>query len=316
MGEVARSSVLLTARRIRWDAAGVPVYGYRCEPGAPPVNVVRTHDPGSGLRRHEHAHDFVVLVLVEKGTGSVQVNRRRIELRPADLVIVGPGASVDPGSLASDAVEGRAVTFPPEVVTGGSDLISFVGGIGDRAHRVPVPEHRRAAVLARFADVERELTERPDGWTEAVVAHLTLLLIEVARIAPADPAMRVDPLLAAVLAVIDERYGEALAVADVAAVVGLSPGHLSTVVRRRSGRTVQTWIAERRMHEARRLLAETDLPVQEVAARIGIPDASYFIRRFRRVHGRTPLQWRRAGGHLVPTMQRAMPGTPTSSPSA
>jgi AraC-like DNA-binding protein len=67
-------------------------------------------------------------------------------------------------------------------------------------------------------------------------------------------------------------------------------------VRRRTGRTVQEWIIERRMVEARELLAETDLPVGEVARRVGIPDAGYFSRLFSRAHGGTPRQWRAGQG--------------------
>jgi AraC family transcriptional regulator, transcriptional activator of pobA len=68
-----------------------------------------------------------------------------------------------------------------------------------------------------------------------------------------------------------------------------------TVVRRRTGRTVQGWIRERRMAEARRLLAETELTVEAIAGRVGYRDAGYFIRHLRRDHARTPLAWRRAG---------------------
>jgi len=77
--------------------------------------------------------------------------------------------------------------------------------------------------------------------------------------------------------------------------VSLSRGHLTTVVRRKTGRTVQEWIAERRMAEARRLLAETDLAVEEVGRRVGYCDPGYFVRTFRRAHGATPPGWRRAG---------------------
>jgi AraC-like DNA-binding protein len=56
---------------------------------------------------------------------------------------------------------------------------------------------------------------------------------------------------------------------------------------------VQDWIVERRMSEARRLLAETDLPVAEVARGVGFDDPSYFGRRFRAEHGRGPRAWRR-----------------------
>jgi AraC family transcriptional regulator, transcriptional activator of pobA len=67
------------------------------------------------------------------------------------------------------------------------------------------------------------------------------------------------------------------------------------VVGRRTGRTVQQWITERRMREARRLLADTDLTVTEIAPRVGYREAGYFVRRFRTAHGVTPGAWRRAG---------------------
>jgi AraC-like DNA-binding protein len=79
---------------------------------------------------------------------------------------------------------------------------------------------------------------------------------------------------------------------DVAREVGMTPGHLTTVVRRRTGRTVQEWIIERRMAEARSLLADTDLPVAEIARRVGMSDPGYFSRQFRRTHGTSPRSWR------------------------
>jgi AraC family transcriptional activator of pobA len=61
---------------------------------------------------------------------------------------------------------------------------------------------------------------------------------------------------------IEERYHEPISLKDVARAVSLSLGHLTTVVKRKTGRAVQEWIAERRMAQARRLLIETDLSVE------------------------------------------------------
>jgi AraC-like DNA-binding protein len=47
--------------------------------------------------------------------------------------------------------------------------------------------------------------------------------------------------------------------------------------------------------EARRLLVQTDLAVEEVGRKIGYVDAGYFVRSFRHAHNMTPLGWRRAG---------------------
>ena len=103
-----------------------------------------------------------------------------------------------------------------------------------------------------------------------------------------------EPVLADVFACIETRYRERLSLRDVASAVSLTPGHLTTVVRRKTGRTVQDWIAERRMAEARRALAATDRSVDEVARDVGFADTGYFVRSFRRLHGSTPLAWRRA----------------------
>jgi AraC-like DNA-binding protein len=102
-------------------------------------------------------------------------------------------------------------------------------------------------------------------------------------------------MLAAVFDIIERRYGEPLSLREVARAVSMTPGHLTTVVRRRTGRTVQDWIAERRMAQARTLLADTDLPIAEIARRVGVPDSGYFTRRFRRSHGMAPRRWRELG---------------------
>jgi AraC-like DNA-binding protein len=145
--------------------------------------------------------------------------------------------------------------------------------------------------------LDRELHGRRDGYRGAVLAHLTLLLVSVSRLAvdvAGDLRLQDEPLLAEVFGVIEERYGEPLSLKDVARAVSLTPGHLTTVVRRKTGRTVQQWIVERRMVQARRLLVETDLAVEEVGRRVGYGDPRYFVRHFRRAHGATPRGWRRA----------------------
>ena len=122
-------------------------------------------------------------------------------------------------------------------------------------------------------------------------------MIDIARLADdvvGDLRRSGEPLLADVFAVIDRRHAEPMSLRDVACEVGMTPGHLTTVVRRRTGRTVQEWIIERRMAEARNLLADTDLPVGEVARRVGMSDPGYFSRQFRRIHGTSPRGWRSA----------------------
>jgi AraC family transcriptional activator of pobA len=299
----------LTGRQVD----GAPVYGFPRVAGLPPVTVFRLeggHESVDGWPRGAHAHDFMVLSYVERGAGRLRVDNRMWELAAGHLLVVAPGEVVAP-EWSEDLAEAAvwSASFPPDAVERRSPgtfgswrahplLFPFVGGRAEGVQRLSVPESERESWVRRFADLERELRERREGHAEAALAQLTLMLVELARLAadvPGHLRLRDEPLLAAVFDVIERRYAEPISLREVADAVGLSAGHLTTVVGRRTGRTVQQWITERRLAEVRRLLAETDLTLQAVAGRVGYADVGYLIRRFRTAHGVPPQEWRRAG---------------------
>jgi AraC family transcriptional regulator, transcriptional activator of pobA len=175
--------------------------------------------------------------------------------------------------------------------------LPFLHGIPGGLLRLHVPPARQPVWTATIAAIETELAGRADGYRQAALAYLTLLLVDVARLATdvvADLRRSNETLLADVFDVIEQRFTEPLSLRDVAKTIGMTPGHLTTLVRRRTGRTVVDWITERRMTEARHLLANTDVPISEIARRVGIPDAGYFARQFRHANGMTARAWRNA----------------------
>src|SRR5207245_5987889 len=99
-----------------------------------------------------------------------------------------------------------------------------------------------------IASIEAELGDRREGHRQATLAYLTLLLVSVARLATdvvADLRRSNEPLLAEVFGVISQRFASPLSLRDVARLTGVTPGYLTTFVRRRTGRTVVDWITER-----------------------------------------------------------------------
>lgn len=320
MAEVGPSFAGLDVRsavRARRTAAGVPVFAYSREPGIPPVSVVRlAHgDPGMVRGPGTHAHEFLVLLYAHRAAGNVVVDGRAWTVADGDVFVIAPGQVLSDGGSGHVAMtDAWMVAFPADVLRRTSPgalaswrthplLFPFSAGASGRTQRLRVPPEQRPVWRARCTALDAELRARHDGYHDAALAHLTLLLVAVARLSAdlgGDLRAVDEPLLAAVFDVIEARYAEGISLADVAAELGRSPGHLTTVVRRRTGRTVQQWITERRMQAARRLLADTDLPVAVLGHRIGYRDAGYFIRRFRAEHGMAPLQWRHAGRRSSP----------------
>jgi|HubBroStandDraft_2_1064218.scaffolds.fasta_scaffold677975_1 AraC family transcriptional regulator, transcriptional activator of pobA len=91
---------------------------------------------------------------------------------------------------------------------------------------------------------------------------------------------------------IEGKYADGISLADVARALNYSPSHLTTIVRRETGRPVMAWIIERRLLAARERLLATDDSVAVVAEAVGFRDVCYFTRCFSRANGATPGRWR------------------------
>jgi len=79
---------------------------------------------------------------------------------------------------------------------------------------------------------------------------------------------------------------------SVAAALGVSPGHLGRIVKRSTGKSFTRVVSEARLDQARWLLKNSNLSIEEVALRCGFSSANYFAQAFKRDHGQSPLAWR------------------------
>ncbi|MBD2755904.1 helix-turn-helix domain-containing protein [Spirosoma sp. BT704] len=81
-------------------------------------------------------------------------------------------------------------------------------------------------------------------------------------------------------------------VTDYATLLNITPNHLNKSVRTIIGKSPTKWIDEAIVLEAKVLLHQSALSISDVAAEVGIFDASYFSRLFKKYEGVTPLAFR------------------------
>jgi PAS domain S-box-containing protein len=101
-----------------------------------------------------------------------------------------------------------------------------------------------------------------------------------------------SPQLNKVFQFIEDNYHQPINLCNVAQAVGYSPTYLTNLVKRQTKRAIHGWIVERRMTEARSLLLKTDEPVNQIAAKVGYPDAGHFTRQFCQLYKMPPKVWR------------------------
>jgi transcriptional regulator GlxA family with amidase domain len=91
-----------------------------------------------------------------------------------------------------------------------------------------------------------------------------------------------------------ERLGGPLDVTAMSRHAGVSPRTFARRFREETGTTPLQWLLAQRVLEARRLLEESDLPVEAVAWRCGFGGAASLRDHFRRATATTPTAYRRS----------------------
>ncbi|BDR59844.1 helix-turn-helix transcriptional regulator [Lactobacillus xylocopicola] len=93
-----------------------------------------------------------------------------------------------------------------------------------------------------------------------------------------------------------DQYIEAnfanITLAQAAQHFGFNTNYFSSLVKQKTGKSFVEHVDERRMEEARTLLARTDISVKEIIARIGYSGKSFFYRKFNDYYHETPMQMR------------------------
>lgn len=103
---------------------------------------------------------------------------------------------------------------------------------------------------------------------------------------------RVDDRVSRSVELLRARFAEPLSLDVLASEAAVSKFHFARMFREKTGRSPHAFLVETRMAEARRLLAETDLSVAEVARRSGHGSPAQFGAAFKRRHGMTPTAFR------------------------
>jgi len=177
-----------------------------------------------------------------------------------------------------------------------------------RSPTVPLPQapqflrirdvHTQQELNVTLDMIQREMAADTPGQERAVGAYVGLLGVwlerQVAKAAPEqvrpDAARR---LVARYTALLEREFRTGAGVGDMAAALGVTSTHLTRCCRQACGRSAIDILQDRRIFEARRLLAETTLPVGRIGESLGFASPAYFTRAFQHLTGKTPTEFRR-----------------------
>lgn len=91
---------------------------------------------------------------------------------------------------------------------------------------------------------------------------------------------------------IAQNFATSISLDDVASYVHLNPAYFSTIFKQSMGSSFKEYLTMVRIEESKRLLANTNYSVIDIAIATGFEDQSYFSKVFKKYTGLTPKQYR------------------------
>jgi len=242
------------------------------------------------------------------GRGRVEVNGEEHELTP-EMIMVLPwghrigyrpdrddpylvyGAHLIPWHAADRPVELAVPHHPDHPLAGVSWRADADLGIGPGTWVTDEATHPTLKTLIKL------ICQVWDRGTPDVDTARALGLLVAGELRAADQVLpqndrRLPLRLRRVLTWVTAEPGRPISVADLAAVADCSTATLTRLFRRHLGTSPLSWVLAVRIDAAKELITTTTLPIAQIARRVGISDAYYFSRQFRRRTGMAPTRWR------------------------
>ena len=171
------------------------------------------------------------------------------------------------------------VVFPPEPITNDTELNQLIRTF-----------HSEVAA----AKPGREIIMR------ALIEQLLVQLLRQHSIARRSDELEfsrvglIDRRIRRSVELMHSQLDQDLSLRDLAAASYLSPFHFARLFKKITGVTPHSYLAAIRTRKAQLLLAEPDLSINSIAARVGYLSSSHFTKAFRAATGTTPREFRKA----------------------
>lgn len=231
------------------------------------LNEYNPYHPGQPYRVPE-----LRMMYILKGKCVFLVNLLRIELQTGDLMIV-PTASVVEIVEADPDIEIRLMASGKE----SADHTIHIRPSGEDK------EDLEALMMAIWRGIRIEEEEYVQLLFKAFLSKTQLVEGKL----PKEKRLRSEEVFAQFIEAVNIYGTKERRIPFYAGQLGLSPHHLSAVIKEASGESAMTWIHRATIQRAKLLLSQGKTALQ-VSEALEFPDAPYFNRYFKRHVGITP----------------------------
>lgn len=237
----------------------------------------------------EEQHETMCMAIVMRGTFGYSSRQGRATLAPGAILLGNAGDCFACGHEHSVGDRCLSFHFEPEYYE--NILASVQGATQYQFRRPSLPPHQEAIRLNALAEAAGTNAEA----LEEVAVDFAGAVITLAAELPAHSAVRDTRnvrRLEEIVRLVDAEAEKSFPLAMLAREAAMSPYHFLREFRTQMGITPYQYVLGRRLRQATLRLQQSDEPVLSVALDCGFNDISEFNRRFKRMIGMSPTQFR------------------------
>lgn len=245
-----------------------------------------------------HRHDeYYHLIFVLNGAGNIVVNDSTYRAKINQLYIVKP--MVKHGIYASSNKPLNTVEFK----------FSFSNDYTENVLKLLPEYYENTSIAIRnaFISIVDEIRKQDNYFEEVLVLHLMQVVYYLSRDLGSE-AMSLENIderdtcgsglekyksLKNVTMYIKENYWKDISLSDMAAMVHLSPVYFCSVFKESYGISPMNYLQNVRVENAKKLLANSEKSVTDIAFEVGFQSGHYFSRYFKNHEGISPNDFRR-----------------------
>lgn len=236
-----------------------------------------------------HSHSYTELFYIVGGNGQFQINDRIFPVQAHQLVIVNPNIihtevsyEAHPLEYIVIGIEGLELTIPG-TEEGNYCIYTF-------------PEVN--GVLTCIQTILQEMQDRETEYQTVCQAYMEIIMVQLLRntnvsITQVHSRFPTNRQCTSVRHYIDKHYKENITLDQLAEKASINKYYMAHAFKREYGISPISYLIGCRIREGKRLLAETDLSLSQIATVLGFSSSSYFSQSFRNSEGMSPTEYRK-----------------------
>jgi AraC-like DNA-binding protein/mannose-6-phosphate isomerase-like protein (cupin superfamily) len=245
-----------------------------------------------------HFHPFTEIFFITDGKGAFQLDDKIVNVNKWDLIVINPNCLHTEKSSLSD--------IPLEYIVLGIDnlLLNFPESysLTDNEQQIRLYEilnftKDKDLILSYFNKLINEIENKEFNYEIACKSILTLFITHIIRSTTSllfveESQEKLNLECIKIKNYIDSHYSQNITLDYLSDLSYMNKFHLVHTFTKQIGISPINYVINKRIQEAKNLLATTNYSIRDIASIVGFSNSSYFSQMFKRVSGVTPKSYR------------------------